>query len=191
MVKLAKVMFMRVIAGEKRGFPLKSPKGLNTRPTSDKIKGAIFNSLANYVDFIDKKAIDCFAGTGALGIEFLSRGGSYCTFYELNSQSLNCIKDNLKKTDYENKSKVVKGNVITHLTKTSEKYHLFFVDPPYNQGLSQKVIDLVVAKDLLLKDGAIVIETDKKENLDIANHYFILANEKNYGDTKITILLRS
>lgn len=181
---------MRVIAGEKKGFPLKSPKGTNTRPTSDKIKGAIFNSLSNYINFYDKEAIDCFSGTGSLGIEFLSRGGNSCVFFDLNEQSITCIKENITKTNYQSKSKVVKANVINFLSNNKQRSDIFFIDPPYNKELAQKCVDLIVQNDLLKEEGALVVETDKAELISYDTDYLELITEKNYGGTKISILLR-
>ena len=182
---------MRVIAGEKKGFPLKTPKGLNTRPTSDKIKGAIFNSLGNYFDFYEKKALDCFAGSGSLGIEFLSRGGQHCTFFDLSNHSILVIKENVQKTDYVKTSKIVKGNVISFLGQTKEQFDIYFIDPPYNNGLAQKVIDLIIENDLLKANGVLVVETDKDETIIFCDRYLELITEKKYGDTKITTLMRS
>lgn len=181
---------MRVIAGERKGFPLKAPKGSNTRPTSDKIKGAIFNSLGNYMDFSQKNAVDCFAGSGSLGIEFLSRGGESCTFFDLNQNSIKVIKENLIKTDYLKKSKVVKGNILSFLT-TLEGFDIFFIDPPYKKELAQKVIDLITENDLLKNEGFLIVETNKEEVIIFQDTYLKIITEKKYGDTKIIILTRS
>lgn len=180
---------MRVIAGEKKGFPLKAPKGSNTRPTSDKIKGSIYNMINNNMSLNGKKAIDCFAGSGGLGIEFLSRGGEFCLFVEQNSQSYKTIHENIEKTSYGNKSKLVKGNVFSILD--NERFDLFLIDPPYNKGIAQRTIDMVTDKDLLNQGGLIVVETDSKESVKFSEDYFVLKAEKSYGDTKITILSRS
>ena len=180
---------MRVIAGEKKGFPLKAPKGDNTRPTSDKIKGSIFNMINNNIDLVGIRAIDCFAGSGGLGIEFLSRGGDHCTFVELSSQSCIVIKENITKTQYHEKAKVVKANIFSILK--NEKYDLFLIDPPYSKGLAKKTIESIQENDLLNKGGILVVETDKNEQIQYSEEYFTLRNEKIYGDTKITILARS
>lgn len=182
---------MRVIAGEKKGFPLKTPKGLDTRPTSDKIKGAIFNSIGNYIGFDEKQALDCFAGSGSLGIEFLSRGGGHCTFFDISHQSILVIKENIQKTAYIKKSKVIKGSVIGFLERTEDRFDIVFIDPPYGKKLAQKVIDLITEKNLLNDKGLLVVETGKEEIIEFSDTYLVEITEKKYGETKITTLVRS
>ncbi len=178
---------MRIIAGDKKGLILKSPKGTNTRPTSDKIKGSIFNIISNHITFTDKVGVDCFAGTGSLGLEFLSRGGKFCTFLDINNESIKAIKDNVEKTGYNSKSKVIKSNVFSFLNK-GNKFDLFFIDPPYNQGLAQKIIDIIMELDLLTQEGLLVVETAKGEIIEISREDYKCVTERIYGDTKITII---
>ncbi|WP_353892147.1 16S rRNA (guanine(966)-N(2))-methyltransferase RsmD [Proteinivorax hydrogeniformans] len=177
---------MRVIAGDKKGFPIKNIKGTNTRPTSGKVKGAIFNMIAPLMSS-EVKALDCFAGSGGLGIEFLSRGGSFCKFVELNYLSYKCLKENLDKLGFESKKfNLIKGDVYK-VIKNEEKYDCIFIDPPYNRGLAQKMMDDVKEKDLLNNDGIVVIEHSKNEEVCASIAYFTLFKQKLYGDTTISV----
>ncbi|WP_350344902.1 16S rRNA (guanine(966)-N(2))-methyltransferase RsmD [Proteinivorax tanatarense] len=180
----SEVIKMRVIAGEKKGFPIKNIKGHKTRPTSDKVKGSIFNMIAPYIDE-NSMALDCFAGSGSLGIEFLSRGGTYCRFIEKNFQSYRCIKENLTRLGFDkNKFDVVKGDVFK-VTLKIEKFNCIFIDPPYNQGLAQKMLETVFQKQLLCTGGIAIVEHSKEEP--VLHNQLMLIKQKGYGDTSISI----
>jgi 16S rRNA (guanine(966)-N(2))-methyltransferase RsmD len=121
---------MRIIAGEKRGFPLISPPGRDTRPTLGRVRESVFSIIG--ADVIDARVFDLFAGTGAFGLEALSRGAAHCTFVEKSHGALEALRKNVAKLAYESKSRVVAGDVLRLLTaETAAGVDLLFLDPPY------------------------------------------------------------
>ena len=178
---------MRIISGEKKGARLFSLKKRNIRPTSDKVRGAIFNILASVED---EKVLDLFAGSGALGIEALSRGAEQVVFVDDSSSSLNLIRKNLEKLGFKSKSKLIKKDVIRFLkSESAERYDLILADPPYGKGLCQKILEVLSEKELLNPDGILVVEHHKKEMMGKAGD-FTLLREKKYGDTVVSFFSR-
>lgn len=195
---------MRVISGIAKGKKLKLPKGESIRPTQDKVKGAIFNILGDTI--IDAKVLDLYSGSGALGIEALSRGASSCTFIDKN---VRYIKDNLKIVGFE--ARVIKTNVrlaIERLSKDNEKFDIVLADPPYKEGLVKNILSWLENSGILNNFGLIVVEHSKRETVDISPHQlkkktgsrsFISHDrgnwcgdiarfkERRYGDTVISI----
>jgi 16S rRNA (guanine966-N2)-methyltransferase len=182
---------LRIISGEQKGRRLGSIKGRNIRPTSDRVKGSIFNVLKDEVE--GKKVLDLFAGTGALGMEALSRGAKEVTFVDLSFGSIATIKKNLEILGYKDNCQILKGDfkrILNRFSANSEKFDLILADPPYLKGLAQKVMDKVIEGNLLAEKGILIIELHKKENLKIVEKDFILAQEKKIGDTKTLFLLK-
>ena len=174
---------MRIISGEKKGIRLFSLKKRKIRPTSDKVKGAIFNILSSVED---QKILDLFAGSGALGIEALSRGAQEVVFVDNSFSSLDLIRRNLEKLGFEDKSKLFKKNVLRFLkSKTEGKFDLILVDPPYGKGLCQKVLEILSGKEILNPEGVLVIEYHKKEKIEKVEN-LILLQERRYGDTVVS-----
>ena len=125
---------MRVVAGTARSLILKTIEGMDTRPTTDRIKETLFNMLTGYVT--DAKFLDLFAGSGGIGIEALSRGARECTFIENNPKAVNCIKDNLKHTKLDDKGRVLKYDAISYVQGLDKiDYDVIFMDPPYSKDL--------------------------------------------------------
>lgn len=153
---------MRIISGIKRGLKLNPPKSLDTRPTEDRVKENMFNLLGNLRDL---KVLDAFAGTGALGLEALSRGASFVLFCENNHKTLTTLKDNIEKVNLKSYT-MYSGDVYTALNKTKEKFDLVFLDPPY-QDLEAygKVLKHLVDLDLLNPGARIVCERNHEINL--------------------------
>ncbi|MCX7785294.1 MAG: 16S rRNA (guanine(966)-N(2))-methyltransferase RsmD [candidate division WOR-3 bacterium] len=181
---------MKIIAGTLKGKRLIYPKGI-LRPTTDKIRGAIFNIIeANFPDIIDQaKMCDIFAGTGAVGIEALSRGATFVTFIESNRKIVSYLRKNL--TGLEDKSQVIVGDALQILPKLKmEKFNLIFLDPPYDVGLVEPIIKKIIKYELLDKKGIIIIEHSKKEEFAIPEG-IDLFKRKNYNDTVISILRSS
>ncbi len=179
---------MRIIAGEKRGTHLVTLKGQNIRPTSDKIREAIFSSLQ--FDLLGAKIfVDLFAGSGAMGIEALSRGVEKAYFFDVSNESLSTIKENLKKTNYENRGFVLKKRAkeaINYLSKQKIKCDFIFLDPPYSQG--QSLIDLlnhINQKEILENYGKIVIEAEKSVIMPIEKSKLLCYKKKKYGNTLV------
>ncbi len=174
---------MRIISGEKKGERLLSLRKRKIRPTSDKVKGAIFNILSSVEG---KKVLDLFAGTGALGLEALSRGAEQVIFVDDSSSSLDLIRENLDKLGFKNKGRLIKKSAIRFLKgKSQEKFDLILADPPYGKGLSQKVLQVLTQNDILNPNGVLVIEHHKKEILENGEN-LILLTERKYGDTAVS-----
>jgi len=174
---------LRIISGDKKGQKLISLKRKKLRPTSDKVKGAIFNILKSVEG---KKVLDLFAGSGALGIEALSRGAEEVVFVDNSFASLNIIRKNLERLRFREKGKLVKKDVLRFLrSKKEESFDLILVDPPYAKGICQKILEILAAKKFLNADGILVIEYHKKEKIEKGAD-FILLQQKRYGDTIVS-----
>lgn len=174
---------MRIISGEKKGTRLFSLKKRKIRPTSDKVKGAIFNILSSVED---KIVLDLFAGSGALGIEALSRGALEVVFVDNSFSSLDLIRKNLQKLGLRDKGMLLKKDVLRFLkTKSEERFDLILADPPYGKGLCQKVLEILSGKEILNPEGVLVIEYHKKEKIEKVEN-LILLQERRYGDTVVS-----
>ena len=175
---------MRVISGSARRLPLVTPKGLNTRPTSDKVKETLFNILAPYL--YDAKVLDLFAGSGAIGIEALSRGSRHCTFIEKDKDALNCIRKNLEKTRLAEKATVYQADVLSRLPALSSgPFDLIFMDPPYNMELEKKVLGIIADRDMCTDDGLIVVEAASDTDLSYATELgYEVVKVKDYKNSK-------
>jgi 16S rRNA (guanine966-N2)-methyltransferase len=172
-----------------KGFKLKTLKGLNTRPTSDRVKGSIFSILGGYFD--ELVVLDLFSGSGNLGIEALSRGAKKAVFVDKSLDSTNVINDNLNKTWLKGLAKVVKMDVLSYLDKYQnfeERFDLIFIDPPYNDEILISVLKRLGDSDIISNDGLVVIE--KHKNHLLAEKYGNLTKikDKNYGLTSVVIL---
>ena len=175
---------MRVISGMSRGLKLDSPDGLDTRPTLDRVKEALFSMLFDKV--ADADVLDLFAGSGALGIESLSRYANSCVFTDANPKAINVVKANLKKTPFSDRAKVIMTDALTFLKKTDDKFDIIFLDPPYAAGLYEEVFKVIKEKCLLKKDGLIVAECDVSHSFDFAGFHII--KDKTYGKVKLYVL---
>ncbi|WP_130806864.1 16S rRNA (guanine(966)-N(2))-methyltransferase RsmD [Senegalia massiliensis] len=176
---------MRVITGTAKGHKLKAPKGTNTRPTTDKMKETLFNIINVYSDDI---VLDLFAGSGSIGIEFLSRGAEKCFFIDNEINSYKTIIENLEKTNFKNKSEIYKmnyNNALNLFRDKNIKFHYIFLDPPYKKNLIIESIKLIEKYDLLTEDGVIIAEHEKDLNLNIFNEKYNI-NIRNYGETSIS-----
>ncbi len=147
---------MRVIAGSARRLNLITPKGMSTRPTSDKVKETLFNILAP--ELYGVSFLDLFAGSGGIGIEALSRGAAHCTFVEKDKDALSCIRKNLATTHFEDKAKVCPSDVfgISSLLRGDGVYDIVFMDPPYDQGLEEKALSML-ARSMMIDESSLVI----------------------------------
>ena len=149
---------MRVIAGTAGGIRLLAPEGTGIRPTSDRARESIFNSLHSRSAIQESEVLDLFAGTGALGIEALSRGAKKATFVDNSHESLELVKENLKKSGLENKAQVIKGGALKWLQKSSESWDLVLLDPPYDFENWVELLDALLEKE----PGIIVIESNRE-----------------------------
>lgn len=177
---------MRIIAGLHKGRKLKSIKGDKIRPTTDRVREAIFNVLAERLP--GAVVLDLFAGSGALGIEALSRGALHAVFADKDFDAVRLVRANLELIGESSRSTVLKGDIFRvceRLGREHKKYDLIFADPPYNTNYHQKLIDSILNNNLLATNGIIVYETRHdyvfSANLEGLLHWRIKA----YGDTKI------
>lgn len=155
---------MRVISGRARGTKLKTIESMSTRPTLDRVKESLFNILQN--DITEKNVLDLFAGSGALGIEALSRGADKAYFSDSNPEAVKVIKENLTKTrliDYSKVYNMSYEKAITKMSNENVKIDIVFIDPPYRLGIAANSIKLIIQNDLLNENAIIVVETDEKE----------------------------
>lgn len=174
---------MRVISGDKKGQKLISLKRRKIRPTSDKVRGAIFNIL---ISVEGKRVLDLFAGSGALGIEALSRGAEKVIFVDDSFASVNLMWKNLERLGFKDKAKVIKKDVLRFIRgKNQECFDIIFADPPYGKGLCQKVLEILAEKNFLDSEGIVIIEHHKKEKIEEKEN-FILLKQKRYGDTLVS-----
>lgn len=156
---------MRVIAGSARRLLLTTPKGLDTRPTTDQIKETLFNILMPYL--YDANFLDLFSGSGAIGIEALSRGGRHAVFVENSKPALKCIEENIKNTHFIDNSTVMPMDVFSALNQLEGKevFDIVFMDPPYNNDLERMVLERLTNSKLIDEDSLIVIEASKDTDM--------------------------
>lgn len=178
---------LRVISGKYKSRKLKEVKTLNTRPTTDKNKETIFNSIGQYFD--GGKALDLFSGSGSLGIEALSRGMVSCDFVDMDISAIRVIAENIKALKIDEEYQVIKRDAVSFLKTTTKQYDLIFVDPPYALRLYDEILNIIDSRQLLNKNGIIVMESDNKTIIDSFQD-MIVQKEKKLGQSKITILRR-
>ncbi|ACL69769.1 16S rRNA (guanine(966)-N(2))-methyltransferase RsmD [Halothermothrix orenii] len=176
---------MRIISGIARGRRLKSIRGSGTRPTTDRVKEALFNILGQSV--IETDVLDLFAGFGSLGLEALSRGANSAVFVEKNYRNVNVINDNIKLCGFEELADVVKKDVFTYLRETGSDFDVIFMDPPYHKKLANKAVGLIVAGRIIREQGLIVIEHHPGEEIITPEELDLITNRE-YGKSGITIL---
>lgn len=180
---------MRVIGGTAKGQPLKSLPGENTRPTLDRVKESMFNMIQLHI--FEAKVLDLFGGSGALGIEALSRGGKFAHFVEEHRGSISVIQENLGKTRLKEKSRILSMDfrrALETLKSEGQSFDLIFLDPPYGKGLEKEALELIAEKELLAPGGLIIIEQDKGESLEVSGEAYIVWKEKKYGNTFVRVL---
>ncbi len=160
---------MRIIAGTARSLPLKTIEGLETRPTSDKIKETLFNMLQPYLPGC--YFLDLFAGSGQIGLEALSRGAEYAVFVENSKKAAKCIEDNISFTGFDKVSKLYQADVRSALSMMEGKYRfdIIFMDPPYNHGLEKEVLAYLVDSSLVKEDTIIITEASLQTNFSDAD----------------------
>ncbi|MDD6043488.1 MAG: 16S rRNA (guanine(966)-N(2))-methyltransferase RsmD [Eubacteriaceae bacterium] len=176
---------MRIITGEYRGRKLESPIGYDVRPTTDKVKESIFNIIMNHV--WGAVCVDLFAGTGNLGLEALSRGAAKCYFGDNSRDSINLIKTNVKKCNAESKSVIIAGDYSKTLGRINEKIDIFFLDPPYKDGLYENCLETIESLDLLSEEGIIVAEHGVRDYVPQQVGKLEILKQRKYGKIMVTI----
>lgn len=178
---------MRIIAGTARGLKLSSLDSLDTRPTLDRVKEPLFSMLMPYLD--GANVLDLFAGSGALGLEALSRGALKCTFVDKNPKCRSVIEGNVKKARFDEKSVVKTEDFAKFLDFCTEKFSLVFLDPPYKAGVYDECLKLLSKNGLLADNAVVVLEADADEKFSEENfNGFSLLKERKYGRVKLYIL---
>lgn len=179
---------MRVITGTARGRKLKDLPGLDTRPTTDKVKESIFNIVQ--FDVEGRRVLDLFAGTGQLGIEALSRGAEKCVFVDASRSAVSVVKENVTATGFENQSRVVQSDALSFLTSCREKFGLCFLDPPYASDLLDQALLKMAEIDIMLENGIIVCESAVDKLLPQLPAPYGMGREYRYGKIKLTLYHR-
>ena len=182
---------MRVIAGSAKKTKLKTIEGMDTRPTTDRIKETLFNMISMYL--ADSSFLDLFSGSGAIGIEALSRGASFAVFVEQNQKAVCCVRDNLKATKLEKNAEVLTTDVLSALRcmEHSRKFDYVFMDPPYNQLLEKNVLEYLSTSDLLSEDALIIVEASLETDFSYVDSLgFSMIKEKEYKTNKHAFLER-
>jgi 16S rRNA (guanine966-N2)-methyltransferase len=181
---------MRVIGGELRGKRLKTARGTRIRPTSDRVREAIFNILGNRLQ--GQRVLDLFAGAGALGIEALSRGAAEAVFVDRHPQSLHIIRNNIEQCRLASRARVLKLDLnrgVQGLVGLKPPFDLVFADPPYHRhNLLPNVLERLASSDLLVAGTLLVVEHSAKETFTPDVDSYVLEDRRRYGKTLVSFL---
>jgi 16S rRNA (guanine966-N2)-methyltransferase len=181
-------MTVRVVSGSAKGRPLKSVPGSGTRPTTDKVKEAVFSMIGPY--FEGGAALDLFAGTGGLGIEALSRGMESAVFVDMEPKSIDTVRVNLKATGLESRAEVYRndaGRALSAMEKRGRSFDLVFLDPPYRMKHGDELMSTLADKGLLRDEAIIVLEHESAYAYPEDITGFIRLRQAVYGETTISI----
>jgi 16S rRNA (guanine(966)-N(2))-methyltransferase RsmD len=177
---------MRVIAGKARRLMLKTLEGQDTRPTTDRIKETLFNMINS--DMPDCSFLDLFSGSGAIGIEAISRGAKLAVMIEQNPKAAECIRENLKSTKLEEEGIVMNCDVLTGLSRLEDKGYVFdyvFMDPPYNMEWEKKVLESLVSSSVIQVHTVIITEASLETSFDyLEDMGYSIIKEKIYKTNK-------
>ncbi|GAB6109271.1 16S rRNA (guanine(966)-N(2))-methyltransferase RsmD [Fusibacter bizertensis] len=181
---------MRVISGSARGIPLETLEGLETRPTTDRVKEAIFSMIQNKI--YGSVCLDLFSGSGALGIELLSRGAQSVLFVEKNPKSKLVIERNLVKTKLNEGATLLNRDVYDYIENNGEKkFDLILMDPPYLMGHIKMCLESIERYDLLTEEGLVIVEhAIEDQEIIFDSEYFESLKTKKYGKIGVTVLRR-
>ena len=180
---------MRVIAGSAKRLQLKTIEGMGTRPTTDRIKETLFNMISAYI--ADSNFLDLFSGSGAIGIEALSRGAAHASFVEQSKKAMECIKDNLKYTKLSDRAELYETDAVNALSRMegNKTFDYIFMDPPYNQSHEKRVLEYLSNSMLLSDDGIIIVEASLETDFSyVAKLGFSIIKEKEYKTNKHVFL---
>ena len=182
---------MRVIAGTARSLPLKTPEGMDTRPTTDRIKETLFNMLQSYIP--DCVFVDMFSGSGGIGIEAISRGARKAYFIENAPNAISCIEQNLSFTKFTDRAIVLKQDALAALNSIYEKQiDVIFMDPPYNQEHEKRILGMLRNMKYVTEDTLIVVEAELKTDFSYLEELgFTIYKEKCYKTNKHLFLYKN
>ena len=176
---------MRVITGKARGVVLKTPDGMLTRPTADRVKEALFSIIQ--FDVPASRVLDLFGGTGQLGIEALSRGAKSAVFVDSRDDACNLIKENLRRTKLSASANVVKSDYLAFLKNTKETFDIIFLDPPYAEVFLENSLKMITEIDILQSGGIIVAERPLGKDLPWDFAGYSRSKDYKYSKTILTI----
>ena len=183
---------MRVIAGSARGRKLSAPKSMRVRPTADRVKESLFSILLSRLgEFDGMRVLDIFAGTGNLGIEALSRGASFAVFVDSHPESAEVIRKNLETAQFTDSAKVVLQDAaaaLKWLARGEAPFHLIFLDPPYHEGHTTRVLELLSESPLVDAGTTIVAEFSSKEEIPRIFGRLRETERRIYGDSALSFL---
>ena len=179
---------MRVITGTARGRRLGELKGQETRPTTGKVKEAIFSALQ--FDLEGRRVLDLFAGTGQMGIEALSRGASSCVFVDMRRDAAALVRENLAVCGLSDRAQVVCGDAMGYLASVRAPFDLVFLDPPYGDEVLERAIAHIARFDILAPRGIIVAESPADKTLPALSAPYGVYREYRYGRIKVTVYHR-
>ncbi len=176
---------MRVISGTARGIRLKTPEGLKTRPTSDRVKEAIFSVIQFEVE--GSRFLDLFAGSGQMGIEALSRGAVSAVFVDGRREACKLVQDNLKTTKLERNAQVVQSDYLSYLERCRQTFDIIFLDPPYAEEFLENSLKKISEIDILSSRGIIICERPADKLLDLEIPGLQRGKDYRYGKTWVTM----
>ena len=179
---------MRIITGDFKGRRLEMPVGNDIRPTTEKVKEALFSMISGNI--YEAVCVDLFSGTGNLGLEALSRGAEKCYFADNSRASLELTKRNIAMCRAEERSTVIAGDyerALSRIAAKGEKVDVFFLDPPYKKGLYERCFELIKELEILAEEGIIVAEHKANDEFPEELHGFAKLRDRTYGSIGITI----
>ena len=176
---------MRVITGTARGVQLKTPEGMLTRPTTDRVKEALFSII--HFEIPGASVLDLFGGTGQLGIEALSRGAQNAVFVDAREDACKLIRENLKRTKLEQNGRVVRSDYLDYLNCCREKFNIILLDPPYAEVFLENALKRITEIDILQSNGIIVTERPLGKELPWEFDGYVRSKDYKYGKTLIRI----
>lgn len=179
---------MRVITGLAKGRRLAELSGLDTRPTTSKMKEGLFSAIQ--FDVEGRRVLDLFAGTGQLGIEALSRGASFCDFVDSAPAAMKIVQRNIKACGFEDRCACHGKDFAAFLSRGREKYGLIFLDPPYTSGNLERALELITTIDIVAENGIIVCESPSDHQLPESLPLYEKGREYRYGKIKFTLYRR-
>lgn len=179
---------MRVITGKARGVALKTPEGMLTRPTTDRVKEALFSIIQ--FDLPSAVVLDLFGGTGQLGIEALSRGAKRAVFVDQRQEACDLIKENLRRTRLSQDARVVRSDYLQYLQRCADKFDIILLDPPYAEVFLENALKCIAEIDILRSGGIIVTERPLGKELNYELPGFTRSRDYKYGKTLITLYRR-
>ena len=176
---------MRVITGKARGIVLKTPEGMQTRPTAERVKEALFSIIQ--FDIPGARVLDLFGGTGQLGIEALSRGAKHAVFVDAGEDACRLIRENLRRTKLENDSRVVRCDYLEYLKRCTDRFDIILLDPPYAEIFLENSLKMITEIDILQSGGIIITERPLGKDLPWDFSGFTRSRDYKYGKTLLTV----